>query len=318
MRHLLVWLALAAALLPAAHCGGADPVPSWHPHKLKRREGAPGVNASAAAGGGTPVATPSSTVVASSAGFVSTRGCGVLASPEWERRVCFDAWTPAPDALAAASAAGFVNVTLTLEVRVRSLSAGPDAAWVPACGDTLRLRLWSRVALAAPRAALALPAAPDPAQQQPGSCGRYAATLLLPPPGPQRAAYRADVRVVHVDGEGGADPPSPRLAPANLVQFKDGPPVWNLAARVSGALYVPAVGGGSGAQRPRRGEGFEAADGAWLRDIHRHGNETKLCAQRNCKRLPRCSGGDAPGAWHVHNRRDDADCYCCFGVVACI
>ena len=238
----------------------------------------------------------------------STLGCGVARATPWERRVCFDAWTPAPDALSSASAAGFVNVTLTLEVRVRSLSSGPDAPWTPACGDTLRLRLWSRVALAAPRAALALPAAADAALAQPGSCGRYTATVLLPPPGPQRAAYRADVRVVHVDGEGGADPPSPRLAPANLVQFKDGPPVWNLAARVPGALYVPAQGGGGGAQRPRRGEGFEAADGAWLRDIQLHGNETKLCAQRDCRRLPRCTGGDAPGAWRVHNRCECLPC----------
>ena len=232
----------------------------------------------------------------------STLGCGVARATSWERRVCFDAWTPAPDALAAAASAGFVNVTLTLEVRVRS---GPDDEWVPACGDTLRLRLWSRVALVAPRAALALPAA-DPAQQPPGSCGRYSATVLLPQPGPQRAAYRADVRVVHVAGEGGAEPPEARLAPANLVQHKDGPPVWNLPARVPGALHVPALGGGGGTQRLRRGEGFEAADGAWLRDTQVQGNETKLCASIGCRRLPRCTGGDAPGAWRVHTRREAA------------
>ena len=242
----------------------------------------------------------------------STLGCGVARATPWERRVCFDAWTPAPDALAAAASAGFVNVTLTLEVRVR---AGPDDDWAPACGDTLRLRLWSRVALAAPRAALALPAAAGPAQQ-PGGCGRYAATVLLPPPGPQRAAYRADVRILHIAGEGGADPPAPRLAPANLVQFKDGPAVWNLPARVPGALHVPALGGGSGAERPRRGEGFEAADVAWLRDTQLRGNETKLCAQRDCRRLPRCTGGDAPGAWRVHNRREAAALLICDRVAA--
>ena len=89
------------------------------------------------------------------------------------------------------------------------------------------------------------------------------------------------------------------------MQFRDGPPVYNLPARVPGALHVPAQSACAAAharERPRRAEGFESADTAWLRDSQLRGNETKLCAQRDCKRLPRCVGGDAPGAWRVHNR----------------
>ena len=230
-------------------------------------------------------------------GLHSTLGCGVARATPWERRVCFDPYTPPPGAVEAAVAAGFLNVTLAFDVRERPAGGPPDAPWTPACDDTLRVRLWSRVALAAPAAALPT--------RLPGDCGRYAATLLLPPPGPLRAAYRADVRVVHINGQGLADPPEPRLAPQNLAQYKDGPEVWNLQARVPGALHVPARGGGA-AERPRRGEGFEAADGAWMRHEQVQDNESKLCAQRDCTRLPPCRGGDAPGAWRVHNRCDNA------------
>ena len=140
LHHMFVSLCLAAVLLPAAHCGGDDPVPSWHPHKLKRRDGVAGAggNASAAAGGSsatTPGAGP-----AASAGFGSTLSCGVLSSPEWERRVCFG-----PLAVTrGGGAAGLHLASLNLTVSRRPAGASASAPWEPACGAALRLVLAHR------------------------------------------------------------------------------------------------------------------------------------------------------------------------------
>lgn len=196
----------------------------------------------------------------------STLGCGFARALAWERRVCFHALSPA-DVGEAENAA--VAVRLRLDVVVRAPGAA-DEEWRAACYDTLRVRLWSRTALVAPRGALALPVS---------DCS-YELEVLVPPPGVRRASYRADVRVVHIDGEashacqagsaltcvsqGDAEPPSPRLAPANLVSFhNDGPAVWNIAARITGALHVPAAISHAGLHHDLD-EGLESADVAFV------------------------------------------------------
>ena len=45
--------------------------------------------------------------------------------------------------------------------------------------------------------------------------------------------------LVHIAGEGLADPPIPRPFPANLVNFNDGPAIYNLRAPFEGALHAP-------------------------------------------------------------------------------
>ena len=45
--------------------------------------------------------------------------------------------------------------------------------------------------------------------------------------------------MLHVDGEGMADPPYPRLFPENLVNHNDGPPMYNLRATFNGTVAGP-------------------------------------------------------------------------------
>jgi hypothetical protein len=296
------WRALAAALCALCACalcalGAAEG--SWHPVAARHRRRPAG----------------------EARLLRSTLGCGVAQALRWERRVCF-APLPAADAaaaLAAAPALGYVNVTLRFTVEVLDIttttntnsSGGAGGAFAPACAcgaDALRLQLWSAAALVAPPAGLPTPL--------PGAaaCGHYAATLLLPPPGARRASYSAQLRVVHVNGEGDAEPPTPRLHD-NLVAFRDGPPVWNLAARVPGALTVPAAphnaDEAAGAQdddnmmapSAAAGDAFESASSAWWPSSERRDTRA-LCAPPGCPSTaplpPRCAGGDAPGAWRVH------------------
>jgi len=126
-------------------------------------------------------------LTASDTSLHSTLGCGFARALAWERRVCFHELSPA-DIGEAENAA--VAVRLRLDVVVRAPGAA-DEEWRAACSDTLRVRLWSRIALVAPRGALALPES---------DCS-YELEVLVPPPGVRRASYRADVRVVHIDGE---------------------------------------------------------------------------------------------------------------------
>ena len=95
----------------------------------------------------------------------------------------------------------------------------------PACGDALRIRFVSTRSLFAPA-------------QRETECGVHLLTFTLPPDAP---LYDAEVLVVHINGEGMADPSSPRLFPFNLVNKQDGPDIYNLPVEgFKGKLRIPS------------------------------------------------------------------------------
>ncbi len=210
----------------------------------------------------------------------SDLGCGYANATGWTRRVCFHTLEQRHQ----------VPTATSLDFRLRlTVELATNGTWANACGDTLRVRFLSRHALVAPPGALARELA----------CGRYAVALRLPPPGRQAASYIAEVRVVHINGEGMTDPPEPRLAPRNLVTDQDGPVVWNLAARVPGALVVPALpeSPDDSTWEDDGGDGFQSANSAWWPDAQ---TDTSALAVRGRRVLPPCTRGDHAGAWRVH------------------
>ncbi len=158
---------------------------------------------------------------------------------------------------------GLTWAVMTLTVTVRDANASDDDPFRPACGDALRIRFTSHRALFAPRRARCrggarprrraaapnrraprscsrcLPPGPwPPRRQREAACGVHALRFIVPPDAP---AYRAEVWVVHVDGEGMGEPPMPRLHPINLMAHQDGPRLFNLRADgFPGRLRVPA------------------------------------------------------------------------------
>jgi hypothetical protein len=80
----------------------------------------------------------------------------------------------------------------------------------------------------------------DPAcRQHEAPCGVHALRFVVPPDAP---SYAAEVWLVHVDGEGMHDPPTPRLFPINLMTKQDGPVLYNIPVRgFTGRLRAPAA-----------------------------------------------------------------------------
>ena len=133
-------------------------------------------------------------------------------------------------------------------------------------------------AFAPPPRAEARPAHPRP--------GVHALRLVLPPDAP---AWEAELYVVHIAGEGLADPPVPRPFPANLVNFNDGPPIYNLRAPVEGHLHAadwyvsPSSLAGSDAYAPHSAQGIPP---------RRPSSDAVL---------PLCGSGDHAGRWVFHH-----------------
>lgn len=138
-----------------------------------------------------------------------------------------------------------VNLTVTVSPN------GSES--VPACGDALDIRFVSHRGLFAPRIREVACGAHGvrnralPVRQislsDPPSTHFFSHTPVLrlsPPQGvhelsihlpPDAAEYDADVYVVHINGEGMKDPAVPRPFPANLVNFNEGPDIYNLRAK---------------------------------------------------------------------------------------
>ena len=197
----------------------------------------------------------------------STLGCGVARSSLWTRTVCFGYPVLDGETL---SNTGLVWAEVNLTVRVLpadEAQADSGDARPPLCGDALRVRFVSRTSLFAPHSSTEV------------ECGVHTLRFLVPP---DASAFRADVWVVHVDGEGRADPPSPRLYPANLADTPhgdgEGPRLFN----------VRVEGWGPGALRA--GREYVAAH-----------------SEQNHQPLPLCTSGDGPGHWKVgHPALDSA------------
>ena len=139
-------------------------------------------------------------------------GCGFAATGIRPRRVCFgdaEERDLAPG--------GFSRFTVPVTVTVDG---------EPSCGDALRVRFASPVALFAPRL-------------HEVRCGVHELDFVLPADAP---SYEPEVVVVHVSGEGMKDPAYPRLYPLNLAGYSDGPMVYNARATgFSGTLNVSAA-----------------------------------------------------------------------------
>ena len=274
MRRRVASLSLVLSLLAALLCcaRGSDPVPSWHPHRAKHREYAEGGNATAfpggavTAGNGSAPAPAAASRGAVAAGFASTLGCGVLASPEWERRVCFG-----PLAVkAGAGAAGLPLASLNLTVAVRPAGGSATAPWEPACGAALRLVLASQRALLAPDAPL-----------QESECGVHPLRVTLPRDAP---SYTAQLRLLHAETSAsdaaGAEPAllNARVAVAGALTLPED--AWDDPEVVTAVGEAHAGGGDfwslNTAQLPRFAEGLTRAPVA---------------------RDEACTGGDVRGRW---------------------
>ena len=196
----------------------------------------------------------------------SDLGCGQVSNSRWTRRLCFG---PAVVDGAAPEATVWVVQNLTVSVKGNA----SDAAWQPACRDSLRVQFVSHRARFAPRLAE-------------GACGVFALRYILPPDSP---SYDALVWVAHVDGEGYREPPAPRLFPLNLYDTRmDGPAIYNTAATGFGQLHV-----GAGYARP------EAVTGHF--DARSAGDPAEIVGEGPLPRaaglLPVCTDGEAPGRW---------------------
>ena len=141
-------------------------------------------------------------------------------------------------------------------------------------------------------------------------CGVHEMQFVVPQDAP---AYAAEVDIVHVDGQGLADPPFHRLHPIFLQEYSDGPVFYNLRPRFGGLLHAgegylrsrdlaadtdplslgsatyarqwpaqqpPGGGGGGGGEEAAGREGQTAC--GWDRPT------------------PLCSDGTAPGRWVFH------------------
>jgi hypothetical protein len=222
-----------------------------------------------------------------------------------ERRLCFGELVEdgeAPEGLRWAA--------VNLSVSVRNASdAADERAFRPACGDALRIRFTSHRALFAPgRHALAcacrvprttssgadartcpLARALPTRSQREAACGVHALRFIVPP---DAAAYAAEVWVVHINGEGMADPPTPRLFPINLMTKQDGPLLYNIRAR--------NFTGRRAAGRARAVRCYAGADAAWAFCDAGCARQRRMCAATRTRRATRttCTPPRAPRrAW---------------------
>lgn len=150
----------------------ADPVPAWHPHRIRRRE-RHASHAAVLASSTEPPPAPELEFT-----FSSSLGCGELTSPTWERRVCFGQLVVVE---AASGLAGLPLVAVNVTVTARPV--GSDAEHAPACGAALRVVLVSHRARLAPTAAL-----------REAECGTFPARFTLPRVAPE---YSAEVHLLH-------------------------------------------------------------------------------------------------------------------------
>lgn len=106
---------------------------------------------------------------------------------------------------------------------------------------------------------------------------------------PDAAEWDAEVYVVHIDGEGFKDPEIPRPFPANLVNYNEGPTIYNLRPRsFEGRLHAPA---------------WYVREEAVQHDAYapRSAQDPNLFSSEPTAALPWCIGGDAPGRWVFHH-----------------
>lgn len=219
---------------------------------------------------------------------VAELGCAEVGNSQWVRRLCFgqahltgrrirdgqhasDSATVRPEIL---------EVSLNLTVTKRGAQAAA-AAWEPACGDTLHVQFRSTRALFG-----ALPTEMG--------CGVHQVTFYLPR---DSDAYSAHARVVHIDGEGRAEPPFPRLFPKNLATETDGPRVFNMRAIFPGVLHTPA---GYATAPGETGDAYDwqsATDAVPMENFI--GKPERDWGQPS---LPVCKGGETPGRW-VHHQK---------------
>lgn len=133
----------------------------------------------------------------------SRLGCGVARSLQWTRTACFG-YARVLDETLGTTGLAWAEVNLTVAVLPADAEGEPQP---PACGDALRVRFSSRTSLFAPATSVEV------------ECGVHTLRFVVPP---DDSAFRADVWVVHVDGEGLADPPVPLLYPKNLADTPHG------------------------------------------------------------------------------------------------
>ena len=126
--------------------------------------------------------------------------------------------------------------------------------------------------------------------QEETSCGTHALRFIVPP---DASLYTATVYLIHIDGEGMADPPYTRLFPQNLVNHNDGPRFFNLKVQgLTGALHVPA---------PYLRDRADDLDSFHMRSA---GDPVWSNGKRSRERSatpPPCQGGEAPGRWVFHH-----------------
>ena len=109
------------------------------------------------------------------------------------------------------------------------------------------------------------------------------------------ALRSADVFLVHINGEGMAEPPYVRLFPQNLVNHNDGPRFYNLRASFEGRLRVPDA----------YVRAADIEDNLDPFHMHSASQPTHAGGRRltkpNSRALPVCKDGMAPGRWVFHH-----------------
>lgn len=231
----------------------ADAIPNWHPHAARRRQERKAREAAEEAD--KPV--------------WSDIGCGTIQNSKWERQVCFG------DVVEVERGSdGIVEVAMNATVTWKGTV--PDAEWQNACGDALRIRFLSTRSIFAPR-------------QEEVECGVKTLSFIMPP---DATEYEAEVYVVHVDGEGVKEPQEPRLFPINLVNFADGPDIYNLlVGGFKGRLHIPAS---------HMSDTTDLLDSYSLRSAGWPVPDNAGAVPNQARRSPECVDGDAPGRWVFH------------------
>lgn len=221
-------------------------------------------SASVGAGGGaaSPTRAPTPALEADGWRVEHTFGEGVVRTAHWTRRYSVGPVTLLNGTLWPPS----FSLVLTREVDAHA--PDPDAG--ARCGDSLRVRFVSSEGLFAP----------TQLGESSLGCGRYR-VVFRPPPVEGSVAYALDARLLHVEGEGLAEPHAGLLglyvrdeargrwgiAQCNASCAEAGPRYFNADLRISGALTVrapraPAAAHAAAAAACERGD----ADGAWLRN----------------------------------------------------
>lgn len=195
-------------------------------------------------------------------------GCATILTPDFERQMCFSDFKETGK-----EPSGLLTASVAMTVQKRNVSEGHGVgSWVRACGDSFQIRFVSTRALFAP-------------DYEETSCGVHTMEFII---APDAHAFLPDVWLIHVNGEGMADPDPPRHSPAQLSSWNDGPTYYNVRAEFTGKLHLPdwyVV------------DAFEAPFGGHQPGSAETARINKMEPETQVGQLPICEGQDVPGRW---------------------